>query len=76
MRLVLDGGPSAYGAWLQSFLPNLLDPDFELLSGKVLDGTDYHLVHIEGVNFSRAWNLYNILMALPDSLARHRFGLL
>ncbi len=43
-----------------------------VFQGKVFDGTDFHLVHVEGVNFSRAWNLYNILMALPDSMGEHR----
>ena len=27
---------------------------------KVNDRTDGKLVHLDGVNFSRAWNLYNI----------------
>ena len=98
MRLVLEGGPEAYGRWLQGFLPELFDPDDTLEpgdsacengrstlavaklhcscstnTGRVLDSTDYHLVHLEGVNFSRAWNLYNILTHLPESLGRrHR----
>ncbi len=72
MRLVVEGGPEEYGKWLKRFLPQLFDPGFKLEPGKVLDGTDYALVHLEGVNFSRAWNLYNILMSLPVSLKEHR----
>ena len=32
----------------------------------VLDPTDGKLVHLDGVNLSRAWNLVNIAAALPD----------
>jgi hypothetical protein len=32
----------------------------------VLDPTDGKLVHLDGVNLSRAWNLENIAAALPE----------
>lgn len=46
--------------WLREFLPQLLDGDFNLEPGKVSDRTDGKLVHLDGVNFSRAWSLNKI----------------
>jgi len=36
----------------------------------VKDASDGKLVHLDGVNSSRAWNLYNIARALPDGDTR------
>lgn len=47
-------------AWLDQFLPQLKNKDFALAVGKVSDRTDGKLVHLDGVNFSRAWCLYQI----------------
>lgn len=52
--------------WLEVFLPNLLDEKFQLNPGIVGDRTDGHLVHLDGLNFSRAWCLYGIARALPE----------
>jgi len=41
-----------------------------LAPGIVTDASDGKLVHLHGVNSSRAWNLYNIARALPDGDAR------
>ena len=49
-----------YVQWLDFFLPQLKDKDFELEVGKVSDRTDGKLVHLDGVNFSRAWCLKSI----------------
>lgn len=49
-----------YKKWLKRFLPQLFSPNFELTVGKVLDRTDGYLVHLDGLNFSRAWCLYQI----------------
>jgi hypothetical protein len=49
-----------YDLWLKSFLPQLSDVSFILAPGKVSDRTDGKLVHLDGVNFSRAWCLKNI----------------
>lgn len=46
--------------WLKSFLPQLSDPSFSLEVAKVSDRSDAKLVHLDGVNFSRAWVLYGI----------------
>jgi hypothetical protein len=44
--------------WLEGFMPQLAKPDYELAVGSVSDRTDGKLVHLDGLNFSRAWNLY------------------
>jgi len=50
--------------WLQNFLPQLFDPEFDLQPGQVVDRTDGKLVHLDGLNFSRAWSLYNLARRL------------
>ena len=40
--------------------------------GQVIDRTDGKLVHLDGVNFSRAWNLYSLITALPEGLAQEK----
>lgn len=52
--------------WLDSFLPQLKNKDFNLEVGKVSDRTDGHLVHLDGLNFSRAWVFYRLANAFPD----------
>ena len=43
--------------WIANFLPQLLDKNFDIATGKVSDRKDGKLVHLDGVNFSRAWSL-------------------
>lgn len=52
-------------SWLDAFLPQLKDKDFSLSVGEVSDRTDGKLVHLDGVNFSRAWALNKIIKGLP-----------
>jgi hypothetical protein len=58
MRRVLP--EPEFHAWLQDFMPQLFDPDFILAVGQVSDRTDGKLVHLDGLNFSRAWVLYGL----------------
>jgi len=46
--------------WLQAFLPQLFMPDFALEVAQVADRTDGKLVHLDGLNFSRAWCFYGL----------------
>ncbi|WP_223550402.1 DUF2891 domain-containing protein [Aestuariivivens sp. NBU2969] len=55
-----------FKTWLAEFLPQLKDKGYQLETGIVSDRTDGHLVHLDGVNFSRAWNLYKIAEDLPE----------
>jgi len=65
MRRVMD--EEDFAAWLDAFLPNIpRDGSGDWLKpGVVKDPTDGKLVHLDGVNLSRAWNLENIASALP-----------
>ncbi len=63
MRRVLPRGD--FAAWLKKFLPQLADKKFSLAPGIVSDRRDGKLVHLDGLNFSRAWCLYGIAARLP-----------
>lgn len=58
MRRILP--KEEFKTWLKTFLPQLSDKNFTLETGKVSDRKDGKLVHLDGVNFSRAWCLYGI----------------
>jgi hypothetical protein len=58
--------PVEFKKWFDVFLPQLSDPKFHLEPGKILDRTDGKLVHLDGLNFSRAWCLYGIAETLPE----------
>jgi len=57
-----------FADWLGEFLPGIpLDGRGDWLAvGIVNDPGDGKLVHLDGVNLSRAWNLHNIAEALPE----------
>ena len=61
-----------FSNWLSEFIPTIpKDGSSDWLApGIVKDASDGKLVHLDGVNSSRAWNLYNIARALPDGDAR------
>ena len=66
MRRILP--TDAFSSWLTDFLPQIPDDGSSdwLAPGIVKDASDGKLVHLDGVNSSRAWNLYNIARALPE----------
>jgi hypothetical protein len=55
-----------FKVWINNFMPQLKDKTFELAVGEVSDRTDGKLVHLDGVNFSRAWSLNYIAKKLPE----------
>ncbi|MCM4168232.1 hypothetical protein KCTC52924_03794 [Arenibacter antarcticus] len=55
-----------FKVWLHKFLPQLVDPNFTLEPGRVGDRADGKLVHLDGLNFSRAWCLYGIAETFPQ----------
>jgi hypothetical protein len=57
MSRVLAG--KVYDLWLADFLPGLGDT-LTLTPGEIRDRSDGKLVHLDGLNFSRAWNLYGL----------------
>ncbi|MCK0130981.1 DUF2891 domain-containing protein [Flavobacteriaceae bacterium F08102] len=54
-----------FETWVHDFLPQLADKNFVLAVGEVSDRSDGKLVHLDGVNFSRAWSLYKIAENMP-----------
>jgi hypothetical protein len=71
MRRVLP--PAEFTAWLHRFYPNLekSQPKSILQPATVSDRTDPQIVHLDGLNISRAWCLEAIALALPEKdLAR------
>lgn len=58
--------------WLKNFAPGLFKKDFTWETAKVSDRTDGHLVHLDGLNFSRAWNLYRLIKQYPSAFAHLR----
>ena len=64
MRRVLP--EKQFMVWVKDFLPQLLSADFELAVGEVYDRTDGKLVHLDGLNFSRAWVLAALANQYPQ----------
>ena len=55
-----------YARWLKKFLPGLsAKKAFSLVPAVVADPTDGRLVHLDGLNLTRAWTLKGIAGALP-----------
>ena len=54
-----------FKTWANDFMPELFDESFTLSVGEVSDRTDGKLVHLDGVNFSRAWSLNYIAKDIP-----------
>lgn len=53
--------PAEYQTWVQAFIPELFKKDTHIFKvAEVKDYTDGKLVHLNGLNLSRAWCLYNI----------------
>jgi len=58
MRKILDRSDVLY--WIEGFLPQLFDENFDWETAEVSDRSDGLLVHLDGLNFSRAWCLWNL----------------
>src|SRR5689334_6500920 len=65
MRRVLT--PAEFRPWLARFLPGAIrgEPRSLLEPATVTDRTDPQLVHLDGLNLSRAWCMRGIATALP-----------
>ncbi|MCG8376594.1 MAG: DUF2891 domain-containing protein, partial [Chlorobiales bacterium] len=64
MRRVLP--KEEFKVWLSKFLPAMTKPDFALAPAVVSDRSDGKLVHLDGLNFSRAWCLHGIANDFPE----------
>lgn len=67
MRRVLSR--EEFSGWLDTFLPQLRNGQMGpmLVPVEVSDVTDGHLVHLAGLDLSRAWTMAGIATALPAS---------
>lgn len=66
MRRVLP--PPEFSAWLAAFLPGLAQgvPATLFFPASVSDRSDPQIVHLDGLNLSRAWCMRGVAAALPD----------
>jgi hypothetical protein len=65
MRRVLP--PAEFRAWFRRFLPDIAqgEPKTLFVPATVTDRTDLQIVHLDGLNLSRAWCMRSIATALP-----------
>lgn len=70
MRRVLP--PAEFSAWLDRFWPGLARGDAGPLAepARVSDPTDGRIVHLAGLDLSRAWTMRGVASALPAGDAR------
>jgi hypothetical protein len=66
MRRLLDA--EAFEAWLDGFLPRLgeAEPRALFRPAEVSDRSDGKIVHLDGLNLSRAWCFRSLARALPE----------
>jgi hypothetical protein len=64
MRKVLP--QQQFTIWLKKFMPQLFDKNLKIEPGKVKDRTDGKLVHLDGLNLSRAWCLKGIAATISN----------
>lgn len=67
MRRVLE--PSDFRVWFHAFLPRVREGEPKSLMEPVVvsDRSDPKIVHLDGLNFSRAWAMLGIAKTLGDS---------
>lgn len=58
--------------WVKGFAPHLSDKNFNLPVAVVGDREDGQLVHLDGLNFSRAWCFYALAKKYPQQFGHLR----
>jgi len=64
MRRILP--KAEFKKWASAFIPRLTSTNFTIPLGQVSDREDGKLVHLDGLNFSRAWVLYGLAKQYPE----------
>ncbi|MGJ8684687.1 MAG: DUF2891 domain-containing protein [Nonlabens sp.] len=64
MRRILP--ETEFHSWVNKFLPKISNGKLDIEIGKVSDRSDGKLVHIDGLNLSRAWVLYGLAAQYPQ----------
>lgn len=57
--------PNEFISWCKKFAPGLFDKNFSWAPARVSDREDGHLVHLDGLNFSRAWCFNTLAKKYP-----------
>lgn len=70
MRKVMP--KAAFSLWMDNFMPQLKNKDFTIAVGEVSDRKDGKLVHLDGLNFSRARIFYGLANQYPEEYAHLR----
>lgn len=70
MRRVLP--ESAFRLWMKKFMPQLREKDFSMEFAEVTDRSDGKLVHLDGLNFNRAWVLHGLANQYPERYSHLR----
>ena len=65
MRRIM--GKDDFFLWIERFMPELGKNDFDLAVALVGDREDGQLVHLDGLNFSRAWVLFGLAKQYPNT---------
>jgi hypothetical protein len=70
MRRVLP--QEEFSAWLGAYFPDLAKGQLGhlLTPAKVSDPSDGHLIHLAGLNLTRAWTMHGIAKCLPQDDTR------
>lgn len=63
---------AAFSLWMDNFMPRLKNKDFTMAVGEVSDREDGKLVHLDGLNFSRARIFYGLANQYPEEYAHLR----
>ncbi len=63
---------AAFSLWIDNFMPQLKNQDFTMAVGEVSDREDGKLVHLDGLNFSRARIFYGLANQYPEEYAHLR----
>ncbi len=69
MRKIL--AQDSFASWIENFFNGSSLEFFTLQPAHVSDRSDPKIVHLDGLNFSRAWSLYGISNQLPGELKQH-----
>ena len=64
MRKILP--KQSFVIWLNKFMPQLFDAHLKIAPGEVKDRADGKLVHLDGLNLSRAWCLKGIAATIHN----------
>jgi hypothetical protein len=70
MRRVLP--ENAFRLWMEDFMPQLKNKDFDIAVAEVSDRSDGKLVHLDGLNFSRAWVMHGLANKYPKKYGHLR----